>query len=108
LHTVFGRAATGIYPPQHVMLLKREAWEANKWVARSLTEAFARTTELFNRATRQFPYVSPWLDIELEETVAVMGEDFFPVGYEKNRAAMEAFCQRAHDAGITACTGARL
>jgi hypothetical protein len=31
-----------------------------------------------------------------------MGEDFFPVGYEKNRAAMEAFCQRAHDAGITA------
>jgi 4,5-dihydroxyphthalate decarboxylase len=92
---------TRVYPPQHVMIMRREAWEKNKWLARGLTDAFDRAGALFNRATRQFPYVSPWLDTELEETVAVMGEDFFPVGYEKNRAAMEAFCQQAYEVGIT-------
>ena len=94
--------ATGVYPPQHVMIMRREAWERNRWVARAITDAFARCGELFNRATRQFPYVSPWLDLELEETVAVMGEDFHPVGLEANRRAMEIFCETAHRAGITA------
>jgi 4,5-dihydroxyphthalate decarboxylase len=31
--------ATGAYPPQHLVVLKRAAWEANPWIAKSLTEA---------------------------------------------------------------------
>jgi 4,5-dihydroxyphthalate decarboxylase len=95
-------SATGAYPPQHLVIMRRETWDRNKWVARKITDAFARCGDLFNRATREFPYVSPWLDIELEETVAFMGEDFHPVGLERNRPAMEIFCEQAHLAGITA------
>lgn len=95
-------SAHRVYPPQHLVLLRRDVWERNKWLARSITNAFARCTELFNLATRQFPYVSPWLDIELEETAALMGEDFHPVGLEKNRHAIEIFCEQAHQSGITA------
>jgi 4,5-dihydroxyphthalate decarboxylase len=94
--------ATGVYPPEHLVILRREMWQRNRWIARSITDAFARCGELFGRATRQFPYVSPWLDMELEETVALMGEDFHPVGLEQNRVAMEIFCEQAHLAGITA------
>ena len=90
-----------VYPPQHVMILRRDIWEKNKWLARSITDGFARAGELFNRATREFPYVSPWLDTELEETVAFMGEDFHPVGFDKNRPALEIFCETAYQAGIT-------
>lgn len=93
---------TGVYPPQHVVIMRHDAWERDKWVARNITDAFARCGELFNRATRQFPYISPWLDLELEETVAFMGEDFHPVGLEPNRRAMEIFCDQAHRTGITA------
>jgi 4,5-dihydroxyphthalate decarboxylase len=93
--------ATGVYPPEHLVVLRRDAWERNKWIARSITDAFARCGTLFNRATRNFPYVSPWLDMEMEETVALMGEDFHPVGVEANRAAMEIFCEQAYLAGIT-------
>src|SRR3984885_11000658 len=32
--------ATGMFPPQHLVVLRREAWEANKWIARALTDAF--------------------------------------------------------------------
>src|SRR5215471_15607099 len=57
---------TGCFPPQHLIILRRDVWERDKWIARSLTEAFIRCNDLFAAATR-FPYVSPWLDAELEE-----------------------------------------
>jgi 4,5-dihydroxyphthalate decarboxylase len=93
-------AATGVYPPQHLVIMRRDIWDQNKWIARSITDAFARCGELFALATRQFPYVSPWLDIDLEETASLMGEDFHPVGLDRNRPAMEIFFEQAFQAGI--------
>ena len=92
--------ATRMYPPQHLVVLRREIWEANKWIARSLTEAFTRCTEVFGKAQRSFPYASPWLDAELEDTEALMGADFHAEGFERNRAAVEVFAEQAHLAGI--------
>jgi len=91
---------TGCFPPQHLVILRRDVWERNKWIARSLTSAFIRCNEQFTAAQRQFPYASPWLDAELEETEAVMGRDFHPYGFEKNRAAIDVFCRQAHELGI--------
>jgi 4,5-dihydroxyphthalate decarboxylase len=92
--------ATRMYPPQHLIVLRREVWEQNKWIARALTEAFTRCTETFGKAQRSFPYASPWLDAELEETEALMGADFHAEGFERNRATIEAFAEQAHIAGI--------
>jgi 4,5-dihydroxyphthalate decarboxylase len=91
---------TGCFPPQHLVILRRDVWERQKWIARSLTEAFIRCDEQFSAAQRQFPYVSPWLDMELEETEALMGADFHADGFERNRKAVETFCRQAHELGI--------
>lgn len=91
---------TGCFPPQHLVILRRETWERNKSVARSLTDAFVRCNDMFAAAQRQFPYVSPWLDSELEETEAVMGADFHPYGFDKNRATIDVFCRQAFELGI--------
>jgi 4,5-dihydroxyphthalate decarboxylase len=91
---------TGMFPPQHLIVLRREVWERDKWIARALTDAFMRCNEVFSRAQRSFPYASPWLDIELEETEALMGADFHPYGFEKNRATIEIFNEQAHMLGI--------
>jgi 4,5-dihydroxyphthalate decarboxylase len=91
---------TGCFPPQHLIILRRDIWERNKWIAPSLTDAFTRCNEQFATAQRQFPYVSPWLDAELEETEAVMGADFHPYGFEKNRDTIDIFCRQAHELGI--------
>src|SRR6516225_4129565 len=66
---------TGCFPPQHLIILRRDVWERAKWTARSLTKAFIRCNDEFAAAMRNFPYVSPWLDVELEETEALMGAD---------------------------------
>jgi len=91
---------TGCFPPQHLVILRRDVWERKKWIARSLTEAFIRCNDQFAVAQRRFPYVSPWLDIELEETEALMGADFHSYGFEKNRKTIDVFCRQAHELGI--------
>ena len=82
---------TGAYPPQHLIVLRREVWEANRWIAKSLTEAFIAANDCFTEAQRGFPYATPWLEAALEETAAVMGEDFHPYGFDSNRAQIEMF-----------------
>jgi 4,5-dihydroxyphthalate decarboxylase len=91
---------TRCFPPQHLVILRRDVWEQNKWIAPSLTSAFIRCNDQFTTAQRQFPYVSPWLDAELEETEAVMGRDFHPYGFATNRSAIEVFCREACALGI--------
>src|SRR5579863_10416194 len=92
--------ATNMFPPQHLIVLKRAVWEAHRWIARSLTDAFTRGTEMFDKAQRSFPYVSPWLDAELEQTEALMGADFHADGFEKNRATIEVFSEQARAVGV--------
>ena len=91
---------TGMFPPQHLIVLRRAVWEANQWVLRSLTDAFLACNEMFGKAQRSFPYAAPWLDAELEETEALMGEDFHPYGFESNRRTIEVFNDEAFALGI--------
>jgi 4,5-dihydroxyphthalate decarboxylase len=91
---------TRMFPPQHLVVLRRPVWEANRWIARSLTAAFIRCNQMFLTAQRSFPYGSPWEDAELEETEAPMGADFHPYGFEANRETIEVFCEQARALGI--------
>ncbi|MCC6717403.1 MAG: hypothetical protein IT555_05925 [Acetobacteraceae bacterium] len=92
---------TGIFPPQHLIVLHRAAWEANPWIAGAITDAFAAANAAFTAAQRGFPYSTPWEEAELEMTTALMGEDFHPQGLEANRAQIDAFCAEAHRLGLT-------
>ena len=92
---------TGAFPPQHLIVLRREAWEANRWIAKSLTEAFSAANECFTASQKGFPYATPWPEAELEATAAVMGEDFHPYGVERNRAQIEMFAGEAFRLGLT-------
>jgi 4,5-dihydroxyphthalate decarboxylase len=92
---------TGAFPPQHLIVIRREAWEANRWIAKSLTEAFCAANDCFTAAQKSFPYATPWLEAELEDTAAVMGEDFHPYGFERNRAQIDMFAGEAFRLGLT-------
>ncbi|MCW3473994.1 substrate-binding domain-containing protein [Limobrevibacterium gyesilva] len=93
--------ATGAFPPQHLIVIRRAAWEANKWIAQALTDAFIRCNDNFTAAQRSLPYASPWQEAELEDTVTVMGEDFHPYGLERNRAQINMFAEEAFRLGLT-------
>ena len=42
----------------------------------------------------------PWVAQEIEETRALMGENFWPYGIEPNRKALEALFQYSHEQGL--------
>jgi 4,5-dihydroxyphthalate decarboxylase len=94
-------AETGVYPPQHLIILRREVWERDRSLARRVTDAFVRNNEAFEAAMRGFPYVTPWQELENEMADALVGRNCHADGLEANRAVMEQFCATAFAAGLT-------
>jgi 4,5-dihydroxyphthalate decarboxylase len=92
---------TRCYPPQHVLVLRREVWERNPSVGARLVETFQRSEAAFNAAQRLYPYTTPWLMSEVEEVERLMGKDFHPHGLEQNRHAVDVFCQSGFEDGLT-------
>ncbi len=96
--------ATGIFPIMHVVVLRRELYEARPWIAGSLQTAFERAkalTEERMRETAANRYLLPWLYDELERTRRVLGADFWPYGVAANRGTLEVFLRYAHEQGLT-------
>jgi 4,5-dihydroxyphthalate decarboxylase len=94
---------THIYPIMHVVVLRREAYERDRWIAMNLFKAFeeakrvsqARLTEI---GISHIPM--PWLPEHARRWREVAGEDFWPYGIEGNRPTLEAFLQYAHEQGV--------
>jgi 4,5-dihydroxyphthalate decarboxylase len=94
-------AETRCYPPQHVVLLRRASWERDTLVGHRLVDAFNASEAAFEAAQRQYPYNSPWLIEDVEDAARLMGADYHAHGLEKNRQAVDVFCQSAFDDGLT-------
>lgn len=83
---------TGIFPPMHVLAVKRPIADANPGLARALHDAFA-AAQTVARA-RLFDQVAlstmlPWALESLLEAERELGEDYWPTGFARNRAMLE-------------------
>ncbi|MEN3269585.1 ABC transporter substrate-binding protein [Pseudonocardia sp.] len=97
-------AETGIFPIMHVVVLRRDVYEARPWIARSLFSAFEQAkavTEDRMGETAANRYMLPWLYDEVERTRRVLGPDFWPYGLEPNHTTLEVFLRYAHEQGLT-------
>jgi 4,5-dihydroxyphthalate decarboxylase len=92
---------TGCYPPQHVLVLRREVWQRSPEAATGLVATFEACEKRFQEALRLFPYETPWSIAEVEEAHLAMGPDFHAHGLERNRPALTVFCQSAAADGLT-------
>jgi 4,5-dihydroxyphthalate decarboxylase len=92
---------TRCYPPQHVVVIRKEVWERDPSVGKKVVAAIDECEMKFQDSQHLFPYGSPWLIAEVEETDLLMGRDHFAHGLEKNRAQVEVFCQSAFEDGLT-------
>ena len=95
---------TRIFPPMHTVVIRRDVYQANPWVAQSLTKAFnaakAKAYALYNQ-TAALPAMVPWLTAHIEEAKREMGEDWWPYGLEANRKALETFLRYHHEQGLS-------
>jgi 4,5-dihydroxyphthalate decarboxylase len=96
---------TRIYPIMHVIVLRRAAYERDRWIAMNLLKAFEEakrksTARLVEIGLSHVPL--PWVAEHANRWKGMAGEDFWPYGIEPNRPTLEAFAQFAFEQGITA------
>jgi len=96
---------TGIFPIMHVVVLRREVYKRNRWLARSLFDAFAESKRLCEEnfaETAALRYMLPWLLDEVDRTRAILGDDFWPYGLRDNRTTLATFLRYSYDQGLAA------
>jgi 4,5-dihydroxyphthalate decarboxylase len=94
---------TRIFPIMHVLVVRRDMYERDRWVAMSLYQAFEEAKRKSVARVREFGLSHlpmPWLPDHLAQWRALAGEDFWPYGIEPNRPTLEAFFQYAHEQGV--------
>jgi 4,5-dihydroxyphthalate decarboxylase len=97
---------TGIFPIMHTVVIRRELYEQNRWIARALMQAFEESKALamkaYNAADIFFnaPTMVPWFVSLRERNRALMGDDFWPYGVEANRKTLEACLRHHREQGI--------
>src|SRR5262245_9537089 len=95
---------TGIFPIMHLIGIRRSIHERHPWVAVNLLKAFmqakSRTMYELGQIGHLFSTL-PWSVAEFQETVRLMGADFWPYGFEENRKVFDAFTRYHHRQGLS-------
>jgi 4,5-dihydroxyphthalate decarboxylase len=95
---------TGIFPIMHTVVIRREIYEQNRWVAQSLYKAFVQSQQETYQdlyETAALKAMLPWLTAHIEEARSKMGEDFWPYGFEKNRQTLDTFLRYSYEQGLS-------
>jgi len=95
---------TGIFPIMHCLVIRRNIYEENPWVAQSLFKAFAQAqqkTYADMQETAALKVMLPWLIAHMEDTRQEMGEDFWPYGFDRNRKTIAKFLRYHHEQGLS-------
>jgi 4,5-dihydroxyphthalate decarboxylase len=95
---------TRMFPIMHVIAIKREVYEQSPWIAMSLYKAFTQSQkiayeELYETAALRT--MLPWMIAEIEEVRRDMGHDWWPYGFEANRACLDTFLRYHHEQGLS-------
>ncbi|MBZ5575733.1 MAG: ABC transporter substrate-binding protein [Acidobacteriia bacterium] len=95
---------TRIFPIMHTVVIRREVYEQNRWVAQSLSKAFvAAQKEVYEdlHDSGVLKFMLPWLLPHLEETEKLMGRDFWPYGLEPNEHTLSTFLRYSYEQGLS-------
>jgi 4,5-dihydroxyphthalate decarboxylase len=82
-----------IFPIMHLIAMRRELYERQRWIATSLYDAFVESKRRARNRMRYAGSLSamlPWLIDDVEEIDLVFGGDAFPYGIQANRASLQA------------------
>jgi 4,5-dihydroxyphthalate decarboxylase len=88
----------------HTVVIRRDVYEKNRWVAQSLYKAFAAAKALAYETydqTAALPAMLPWLGAHVDEAKREMGADWWPYGLEPNRHVLDTFLRYHHEQGLS-------
>ena len=95
---------TGFFPIMHTVVIRREIYEANRWIAMSLFEAYENVKRRARQrfiSTGSLTVSLPWLADDLDEIEEVFGgQDPFVYGINANRKILETMIDYSVQQGL--------
>ena len=94
---------TRMFPIMHLVGIRKELVQKYPWLPTSVYKAFceAKALAMIDLLDVNALMVSlPWLIPETEDTMAVMGKDFWAYGIEENMREISALAQYLHEQGL--------
>lgn len=95
---------TNFFPIMHTIVLDRDVYRENRWIARELLDAFTEAKDYgLNElgSTVELKASVPWLPKAVQETRELMGKDYWPYGVEPNRETLEKMTEYSYDQGLS-------
>lgn len=94
---------TKILPIMHTVVIKKDVYRANPFIAASLYRAFSESRDravepLYD--TDALMVSLPFLIDHIEQSRRVFGNDFWAYGLEPNRPSLDALCRYVHEQGL--------
>jgi 4,5-dihydroxyphthalate decarboxylase len=94
---------TKIFPIMHALGIREDIHRRHPWLGRNLLTAFEAAKKISERDLFEMaaPKIGlPWIVSHAEETVDILGDDFWPYGVEANRHTLEAMIRYSYEQGL--------
>lgn len=91
---------TSIFPIFHVVGVRRELYQRDPSVLRSLFDALENSKRRWQANRKQLADLTPWTLAEIEDTTTLFGEDWSPYGIERNLKVIQALCDEQLAQGL--------
>lgn len=94
---------SGVFPAMHVIAIKRPLAEANPGLSTAVFDAFSRAQQVARAQLFDSAALCTMLPWQLEHLLAaekMLGPDYWPVGFAKNRTMLELTIRYMHEDGL--------
>ena len=95
---------TGIFPVMHLIALRRDTMEANPWLPEAVFAAYSKAKAMDMKYMQLLGWAYdtlPWYGQEFDNTVVVMGSNFYPYGYDACAKTVDTACRYLHEQRLT-------
>lgn len=91
---------TGVFPIMHAVAIRADAIEAMPWLPTSVFNLYSQAKQIaYSRleSTTALLVSLPWVTQEFEATQALMGENYWPYGIDRNQKVLELAVRYAYE-----------
>ena len=96
---------TGIFPIMHMVGIRKTLVEKHPWLPVNVYKAFLEAKSTAVRDLNEICHLMvtlPWVVHDFNEARALMGDDYWPYGFNENRKVLETFTRYHHEQGLSA------
>jgi 4,5-dihydroxyphthalate decarboxylase len=94
---------TRMFPIMHALAIRKELLEREPWLASSVYKAFVKAKEITLEEAGEVAALNvtlPWFAAERDETVALMGRDYWKYGFKQNLPELEMMTRWSFEQGL--------